>query len=491
MTKKIRLKKLLSVIGRYKVLRGKTDVEVSGIEESSLDVKKGSVFIAVKGFSADGHDYAADAVKRGAAAVVVQKKMSVPGNAAVILVHDSKEALLKLTDLIYRDVKKKIKVIGITGTKGKTTVSYLIAAILKQKFKMDMAIVGTIAYRIGKKEHHSNNTTPSNLTLHKLMAEAVNSGIKYFILEISSHALAQGRAENITLDTAVVTNVTRDHFDFHKTFSNYLRAKLKIVDLVGQKGTVVVNADDPSSKKFVKKAQKRRLKTVKYSLNRHTEINVDSYKMDISHMKFLLNIKGKPLNMQSSLIGSHNIYNIMAAAGATFRTAGLANIKKAIGNFKKVEGRLEKIYNNKFIVIVDYAHTTDSLEKTLQVLNKLKQRQIITVFGAGGDRDKGKRPMMGKVVEKLSDKYIITSDNPRFEDPEAIIRDVLKGIKNKDGAIVEVDRARAIARAIKMASAGDIIFLAGKGHETYQAIKGKNVPFSDKEIALKEIKKKK
>jgi UDP-N-acetylmuramoyl-L-alanyl-D-glutamate--2,6-diaminopimelate ligase len=233
------------------------------------------------------------------------------------------------------------------------------------------------------------------------------------------------------------------------------------------------------------------MRIVKYSFNKETEINVDSYKMDIKHMKFLLNIKGKPLNMQSSLIGSHNIYNIMAAAGATFKKAGLENIKRAIENFKKVEGRLEKIYNNKFIVIVDYAHTTDSLEKTLEVLNKLKQRQIITVFGAGGDRDKGKRPMMGEVVERLSDKYIITSDNPRFEDPGEIIKDVLKGIKNKAGAIVEADRAKAIARAIKMAAAGDIIFLAGKGHETYQAIKGKNIPFSDKEIALKEIKRKK
>jgi UDP-N-acetylmuramoyl-L-alanyl-D-glutamate--2,6-diaminopimelate ligase len=343
-----------------------------------------------------------------------------------------------------------------------------------------------VAYKIGKKIYESKNTTPSNLVLHKLIAEAAEKGIRDVVMEISSHALDQERAKNIGLDTAVVTNVTRDHFDYHKTFENYLKAKLKIVNALKPGGTLVVNLDDKNAGVFIKRAGKR--KVITCSISKKADIRALKYYFDVKGMDLQLDVMGSALKLETNLVGEHNAHNIMTAIGAACKTVSLKNIKKAMEGFRGVKGRMQAVYNREFTVIVDFAHTAGSLEETLKALNKVKKARVITVFGAGGNRDKGKRPMMGEVAERLSDVVIVTSDNPRFEKPVEIIKDVLAGFKGRVKTYVEEKRQKAVRLAIKIARRGDIVLLAGKGHETYQDIGGVKYPYDDEHEALRAIK---
>lgn len=487
--KKTALKNILKSAGAYTVLQGSEDVLINSLEETASDVKPGALFVCVKGLSADGHAFAQDAVTRGAAAVLVSKTMNIKGNAAVIYVKDTKEALYKLTRTCYGAPQKKAVITGVTGTKGKTTVTYMIAAVLEKILKKPVSVIGTVAYRIGKKVYESKNTTPSNLVLHKLIEESVNKGAKNIVMEVSSHALDQGRIKNIMLDTAVVTNVTRDHFDYHKTFENYLEAKLKITDNLKKNGVMVVNLDDKNAGKFIKRAKGREVIT--YSINKAAAISTDKYTVSIKGMEIDLKVCGKPMLIKSGLVGEHNIHNLMAAFSATLKTGKSADIIAALSSFKGVKGRMQAVYNRDFTVIVDFAHTAGSLEETLKALSKVKKGRIITVFGAGGNRDKGKRPMMGAVAETLSDIVIVTSDNPRFEEPMEIIKDVLSGMKGQVKTYVEEKREKAVKKAVKLAQKNDIILLAGKGHETYQDIKGKKYPYDDEHAALAAIKERK
>jgi UDP-N-acetylmuramyl-tripeptide synthetase len=361
----------------------------------------------------------------------------------------------------------------------------MLAAALEKADGKPVSIIGTVAYKIGKKVYESKNTTPSNLVLHKLIEESVNKGARRVIMEVSSHALDQGRIKNIMFDTAVVTNVTRDHFDYHKTFANYLAAKLKITDNLKRGGRLVVNLDDKSAGKFIKKAKGRKIIT--YSINKAAAVKTEDYTVSIKGMEINLSVCGRPMHLKSGLVGEHNIHTLMAAAGAALGRAGLKDIKEALSGFKGVKGRMQAVYNRDFTVIVDFAHTAGSLEETLKALGRVKKGRIITVFGAGGNRDKGKRPMMGAAAEALSDIVIVTSDNPRFEEPAAIIRDILAGMKGRVKTYVEVKREKAVKKAVRLAQKNDIILLAGKGHETYQSIKGRNYPYDDEHAALRAI----
>ncbi len=484
--RRIKIKELLLRAGTYRVISGTDETAVNGIEESSGEVKPGRVFVCVKGLSADGHDFAPAAAGRGAAVIIADRPIKVKGKAAIIYVKDSRDTLFKITHAFYAAVKKKVKVTGVTGTKGKTTVTYMIAAMLEAEFKKPVAVIGTVAYRIGKKIYKSNNTTPSNLVLHKLIAEAAGRGIKNVVMEISSHALDQERAKNIGLDAAVVTNVTRDHFDYHKTFEKYLAAKLKIVKAVKRGGALVLNLDDKNAGAFIKRAGGR--KVITCSLSKKADIRTFKYYFDVRGMELQLDVMGCPLKLETKLVGEHNAHNIMTAIGAACGIVSLKNIRKALEAFRGVKGRMQAVYNRDFTVIVDFAHTAGSLEETLKALNKVKKARVITVFGAGGNRDKGKRPMMGAVAERLSDVVIVTSDNPRFEEPLEIIKDILAGISGRVLNYVEEKREKAVRLAVKIARKGDIILLAGKGHETYQDIKGKKWPYDDEHEALRAIK---
>jgi UDP-N-acetylmuramoyl-L-alanyl-D-glutamate--2,6-diaminopimelate ligase len=483
--KAAKLKDVLKSAGSFKILQGSEDVLIKSIEETSSDVKPGALFVCVKGISADGHDFAQDAVNRGAAALLVDRITGIKGEAAVIYVKDTKAALYKITEACYGAAKKKAVITGVTGTKGKTTVTYMIAAVLQAALKKPVSVIGTVAYKIGNKVYESKNTTPSNLVLHKLIEESVNKGAKYIVMEVSSHALDQARIKNIMLDTAVVTNVTRDHFDYHKTFENYLAAKLKIADNLKSNGVMVVNLDDKSAGKFIKRAKGRRLIT--YSMNKAASVKTVDYTVSIKGMEINLIVRKKPVHLKSGLVGEHNIHNLMAAAGAALGAAGLKDVKSALSKFKGVKGRMQAVYNGDFTVIVDFAHTAGSLEETLKALGKVKKGRIITVFGAGGNRDKGKRPMMGAVAEALSDIVVVTSDNPRFEKPMEIIKDVLAGMKGQVKTYVEEKREKAVKKAIRLARHGDIVLLAGKGHETYQDINGKKLLYDDEHAALRAI----
>jgi UDP-N-acetylmuramoyl-L-alanyl-D-glutamate--2,6-diaminopimelate ligase len=283
--------------------------------------------------------------------------------------------------------------------------------------------------------------------------------------------------------------VTRDHFDYHKNFANYLAAKLKIMDSLKRGGRLVVNLDDASAGKFIKKAKGREIIT--YSIKKAAEIRTVRYTAGIRGMEIQLSACGKPLCIKSGLVGEHNIHNLMAAAGAALGEAGLKDIEAALSKFRGVKGRMQAVYNREFTVIVDFAHTAGSLEETLKALAAVKKGRIITVFGAGGNRDKGKRPMMGAAAEALSDIVILTSDNPRFEEPAQIIREILAGMKGRVKTYVEVKREKAVKKAVSLAQKNDIILLAGKGHETYQSIKGRNYPYDDEHAALRAIKEQK
>ncbi len=485
--KKIKLNELLNVIKRYKIIN-KKNIVIDGITDSSTEIKKDYLFVCIKGFSFDGHDFINDAIKRGAVAVLAAKKVQVPEGIVLIVVDNTKEMFYKIIDYCYSSDKKGMRIFGITGTKGKTTVSYMIGAIINKAMKKSVSIIGTVAYKIGSKILDSKNTTPSNLMIHKLLHVSAVRGIKNMVMEVSSHALDQDRVRNIFFDIVIVTNVTRDHFDYHGNYRNYLRAKLKIVDHLKNGGTLVVNADDKSARYFIEKAKSKKAKILTYSMDKKSDIKVVSSEINIKKMTAQIMIKNKIYDIKSKLIGEHNLHNIMASIGATMGLSRVDKIINVLNKFKGVKGRMQVIYNRGFTVIVDYAHNADSLRETLITLNKIKTGRIIVVFGAGGNRDKGKRPVMGAIAERFADVVYVTSDNPRFENPKSIINDILSGMKGNIKIYAIENRKKAIYRAINIADKNDIVLLAGKGHEAYQEIKGKKYPFEDGKIALQAIK---
>ncbi|HDT15178.1 MAG TPA: UDP-N-acetylmuramoyl-L-alanyl-D-glutamate--2,6-diaminopimelate ligase [Firmicutes bacterium] len=475
----IRIRELLDGV-KYRIVQGSDEQAVSGPEESSLKVKKGSVFFCIRGSAYDGHDFASDAVHKGAGAIITEEeiKLKVKG-PVVIKVKDSKAALLNAVKKVYEEYRNSVSVIGITGTKGKTTVSYIVDAILKETFGRDNTVIGTVGYRVGKRKYPAETTTPSNLVLNKLIKMSAAKKIKNVIMEVSSHSLVQGRVENIEFASGVITNVARDHLDYHKTLVNYLSAKLKIISRIKKDGVLVLNRDDSSFAPALKTAQKRGIKTVVFSFEKKADIKVLEYKTGMGGSEFTLEIYGKPERFKTRLVGEHNIRNIMAAIGAVRGMAGIEDIRRAVKTFRRVKGRMETVRNNKCGIIVDFAHTPDSVEKTLKVLKGVCRGRLITVFGAGGGRDRGKRPLMGRAAEKYSDYIIVTSDNPRDENPERIIKDVISGIRNKTSVFAEPDRKKAIRIAVEKAAKDDIVAILGKGHEAYQYIKGKKYPFDD------------
>ncbi len=484
--KKQKLKALLRGIKGLTLLSGSMDTYITTVAEGASSAKRGSIFFCVKGVEKDGHDYIPQALAAGVSVLVVQKDVKPAKGVTIVKVDDCREAMFTAVDRFYSADKKKVRITGITGTKGKTTVSYLIEALIKEQTGKDCAVIGTIGFKVGKKVYPADNTTPSNITIHKLIAEAAGRGIKDVIIEASSHALDQGRLKNIKLDAAVMTNVTRDHFDYHKTYENYLAAKLKMVsECLKKGGLLAVNADDKSAADFIREGKKKEANIITYAEKAKADYKLLFFDVDVKGVDFEVEYGGKKHLFHSGLVGEHNIYNIMAALAVMDKRVSLKSAVKAVKEFKTVKGRLDKAYDGEFTVLVDFAHTPDSLEKILIALNQLKKARIITLFGAGGNRDKGKRPLMGAVAEKLSDVVIVTSDNPRHEKPEAIIKDVMAGIVDKKKAIVIADRGKAIKKAVEIAKEHDIIILAGKGHEEYQIIGDTKYPFND----AKEVKK--
>lgn len=462
----------------------------------SRKVIKNSLFVAIKGFNFDGHNFVMEAIAKGAKAVVIEDNSKVSNdylihqNVTKILVSDSRKALAILSKNFFNNPSEKIKVIGITGTNGKTSITYIIKSILDYSGKKT-GLIGTIANYIGEQKLPSEKTTPESVELNQILNQMVNENCQFCVMEVSSHSLELNRVYGINFHAGVFTNLTQDHLDFHKTMENYFLAKKKLFDSLNENAFAIINFDDEYGRKIISDTK---AKVISYGSSENVDFRFINPKYSFDQIEFEILYNGKTYPVQTNLTGTFNVYNLTAAI-ATCVNLGIEieQIQEAVRNISRVPGRFELVGNYPVKVIVDYAHTSDALVNVLQTIRLIlksnnSKSKIITVFGAGGDRDRTKRPKMGRVVEELSDFAIITSDNPRNEELSQIFNDILSGINDKSRFQVIDDREMAIRKAIQMAEDGDIVLVAGKGHEAYQLVKGQKIPFDDREVAQKILK---
>ncbi|OGS28138.1 MAG: UDP-N-acetylmuramoyl-L-alanyl-D-glutamate--2,6-diaminopimelate ligase [Elusimicrobia bacterium RIFOXYB2_FULL_48_7] len=479
----------------YRVI-GQTETDITGITYNSQKVKPGNIFVCLRGQHTDGVKFVDDAMAKGASVIVTEKELEKPAEVSQVIVPNALEALALLSARFYDLPSRKLNVIGVTGTNGKTTITYLLESIFKSA-GAPAAVFGTINYRFGEDVISPDTTTPLSSDLQYLLDKAVKKQYKNVLMEVSSHALMLNRVDFVEFDAAIFTNLTRDHMDFHKSFEEYFNAKLRLFKALEQKGEkerekfAIINNDDEWGKKIPSLA---RCRVITYGLDGKPDVYPSGLKYDAGGISFDLNFRDESIKIRSCLIGKHNVYNILAA-GALALNFGLSgeSVKAGIENLRVVPGRLEKAGNGGlFTVVVDYAHTDDALKNVLLTLKELAVGRIITVFGCGGDRDRSKRPLMGEVAVNLSDYAIVTSDNPRTENPGKIVFDIEVGIKRaaKENYEIILDRKQAIKRALEIAKKNDIVLLAGKGHENYQIIGTEKIHFSDKEIVEEELRKK-
>ncbi|MFZ5907681.1 MAG: UDP-N-acetylmuramoyl-L-alanyl-D-glutamate--2,6-diaminopimelate ligase [Nitrospirota bacterium] len=478
--------------------------DIKGITYDSRKVKDGYMFVAIRGEKHDGHNFLDRAIARGAVAVVHEEEIRerFPG-IQYVRVNNSRKALACLANNFYERPSESLCLIGITGTNGKTTTSYLLKSILEAAGE-DVGLIGTIHYMIKGQGSPALHTTPESTEFQGLLKEMLLAGCRYVVSEISSHALAQYRVDETTFRTAIFTNLTRDHLDFHKTMDDYFHAKARLfTELLLKTGTAVINLDDASGLKLslaIRAEEGDTGKIITYGIETKADLLAQNIVTSSEGLRFTVSFQGDTFEILSPLAGTPNVYNILAAAGAAV-SLGISweAIIQGIHKVSSIRGRFEKVETGQdFLCVVDYAHTEDALERLIQTARELLKRnsgtgtkdeapRIITVFGCGGDRDRGKRPKMGRIASTLSDFVIITSDNPRSEEPESIIRDIEAGVIRRN-YLVEPDRREAIRRAIHMGRAGDIILVAGKGHEEYQEIKGVRHRFSDRGVIEEVLK---
>ncbi len=463
--------------------------DVTGIFYDSRKVIRDSVFVAIKGYKTDGHKYILDAINNGAFAVVLEDNKSVPDEIfnhdglAKILVKDSRVALAQISNVYFDQPSKKLKLIGITGTNGKTTTSYFIKNIFETNGNK-VGLIGTISNYIGNKEIKTQLTTPESVELNELLFDMHNQRCDYAVMEVSSHSLVLNRVFDLYFSAAVFTNITSDHLDFHGTFENYLKAKKILFDSLLPSAFGVINSDDKNCLTLTSNSKAHHLS---YGTTPGADFILKNIQYDLTGTSFLIEYHGNEYHASTSLIGEFNAYNACAA----FAVAIAFGIEeevciKGIKTTKQVPGRFEVVGSGSKKCIIDYSHTADSLEKALIAINKITngENPVYTVFGCGGNRDKTKRPVMGKIASDLSKYVIVTSDNPRNEEPMDIINDIKKGISKTNYEVVE-NREEAIKEAVEKSEDNAVILIAGKGHENYQEIKGVRNHFSDKEIAEK------
>ena len=483
------LSELLNSIKAIKVIGNTVDVEVTGVEYDSRKVIAGSVFVAMKGYNTDGHNFIQDAISRKASAIILENDEAVPDslinhfNAVKVLVSDSRESLANLSNAYYRYPSKKMRLIGITGTNGKTTTSYFIKNIFETS-GYKVGLTGTITNLIGKDAVESKLTTPESNDLNQMLRQMYDSGCEVAVMEVSSHSLVLKRVHDLHFSFAVFTNITPEHLDFHGDFQNYLEAKKILFDKLPASSSAIYNSDDVHSADIIKDCA-----SLKYSFgdNINSNFRVSDINSNLSGTSFAITNANNNYSIKTSLIGDFNAFNATAAF-AVGKLAGLKDklIIEGISTTPQVPGRFEVLSNGTRKVIIDYSHTPDSLEKALMVIRNITERKnpVYTVFGCGGNRDKLKRPVMGKIATELSDQVIVTSDNPRNENPGVIIEEIKSGITKDNYKIIE-DREEAIEEAIRKSGKNSVILIAGKGHEDYQEIQGIRKHFSDREIAKK------
>ena len=463
------------------------DLEATGLEYDSRRVAKGFVFFAFAGSRVDGRQFAQDALVRGALAVVSElprpAEITVAQAGAWIQVEHGRRALATAANTFYQHPDGRVLFTGITGTNGKTTTAYLIETLLRAAGKIT-GLIGTIEYRLANEVRPSPNTTPESLDVMRFAAELESRGGTHLIIEVSSHALALGRVHGFQFHTAVFTNLTRDHLDFHGTMEDYGAAKRLL--FAGQPGPrwAVLNADDPVSKAMEPDDSSSR--TIWYGLTDKADLQAENIVSGFTGLTFEVSWNGRRAKVESPLLGRVNVSNILAALGAGLSYGlDLEAMGGSIALCRAVPGRFEPVdLGQSFLVAVDYAHTDDALRNAIQTARSLAKGKVITLFGCGGDRDRTKRPLMGMAAAELSDFVVLTSDNPRSEDPLAIMNDAMVGLRRFDTRhVAEPDRGKAIQLAIQEAQPGDVVLLAGKGHETYQVLKDRTIHFDDRETA--------
>lgn len=477
-------------------ISGNIDIAINSITYDSRQVTPGSLFVALGGSKVDGHEFVSAACRQGAVAVLVDKDVAVESGITVIKVPDTRAAMQAVAPFFFDYPSRKMRLIGVTGTNGKTTTTHLIRAVLMAA-GYKVGLIGTIHNIIGDKTLPVKNTTPDVIELQALLAEMAAAGVDYVVMEVSSHALALGRVSGTEFDTAVFTNITRDHLDFHITFDNYIDAKAELFRLLSSPGnvksvkTAVVNADDPAAGLMLKDCSCRQ---ITYGVDKPASLVAQAIDVRANGASFTVNgaLGLLPLNLK--ITGVFNVYNTLAAIGAALaESIDTATVKAALESFDSVAGRFELVdAGQPFTVIVDYAHTPDGLENILKTARQFAKKRIIVVFGCGGDRDRTKRPLMGALAMEYGDVVIATSDNPRSEDPLAILREIEAGMQagvtaTKTYQII-ADRREAITAALGMAEPDDVVIIAGKGHETYQILRDKTIDFDDREVAREYIR---
>ncbi len=537
--------------------QGWGDIDISGVAYDSRKVNEGYIFVAIAGEKYDGHDFIQDVIKKGAVAIVHEKevnseipslnpplgkggyggvnsKLQTPNSEpCFIRVKDSRRALACIANNFYEKPSESLTLIGITGTNGKTTTTYILRSII-ESWGREVGLIGTIQYMIKDKVHPALHTTPESLEFHGLLKDMSLSGCTHVISEVSSHALAQYRVDGAIFNAAVFTNLTRDHLDFHKTMEDYFRAKERLfIELLDKNDTAIINLDDPHGKRLISSlaAYHPSKDILTYGLETGGDIMAGYIDNSFRGLRFKISFRGRSYDISSHLIGLPNVYNIMAAVGASVAIGvPWQLILEGLEKTGVVTGRFEKVdMGQEFLCIIDYAHTEDALERLILTARELIEKsevrsqksevsntpslillprgggqgwggdselrtrnsspRIITVFGCGGDRDRGKRPGMGAVATRLSNFVIITSDNPRSEEPADIIKEIVEGAVSKN-YLIEPDRREAIIKAVDMAGDCDVVLVAGKGHEDYQEIKGVRYRFNDRYVLEEVIKNK-
>ncbi len=466
------------------VVAGPRDVAIAGLALDSRQVRRGFLFAALQGARQDGETYVADAIQRGAVAILSAHELS-RREVCTIRVPDARAAIAHLAVVFNGTPAARLRVVGITGTNGKTTTAYLVHALFASA-RLTPGLIGTIEYRVGARTIPAARTTPDAVQLQALLAQMVQAGCQSAVMEVSSHALDQQRVAGMDFDAAVFTNLTRDHLDYHQTMEQYFAAKARLFRTLGggqKRATAILNRDDPwtaALRPLVAPAAA----VVTYGLQPGADVCAEDLVLSDVGSTFRLVSPWGQAAVRSCLLGAHNVSNLLAAAAvAGVSGIGLDPIVAGLGHAPYVPGRLEGVPTQTgFAVFVDYAHTDDALANVLRTLRTVTRRRLLVVFGCGGDRDRSKRPAMGRVAEQLADVVVLTSDNPRREDPGQIIEGIRQGLEDPARVHVQAERRAAIAEALSLAAEGDVVLIAGKGHETYQEFANRVVPFDDRQV---------
>lgn len=478
----MRLTKLIEGLN-YELIQGSTEIEVDNVAWDSRKVTENSLFICVKNRNVDRHSYAIEAAQRGALALIIEHDvLDIPHWITLIKVEDSKKAMARIANIFWGEPSKKFNLVGVTGTNGKTSVTYFASKLLEASGRLT-GVIGTIQNTVGGSELSTkklNPTTPDSIELQKSFMELVQAGASDVLMEVTSSALDNERVHGCLFDIGVFTNLTQDHLDEHGTIENYKNAKLKLFKMCKK---TLVNTDDPISTEVIKASSGE---VYTYGLNETADFRASDVTYALDSVEFTLSFKDTIKKIKFNVPGKFSVYNSMAAIGICYLSGlGMDTIIEGLKYITGVPGRIEKVPNNKGILtVVDYAHSPDSLENILKSMREISLGKVILVFGCGGDRDKTKRSIMGEIAGRLSDFVIITSDNPRNEEPISIMREIENGVLKTDCAYLKLEnRKEAIFEALGRAHSGDVVIIAGKGHETYQIVGDELLHFDDREIA--------